>query len=128
MTEPRSYTIEEIASLLKVSKLTVYDLVKKREIACLSCRAANAGHRGRSRAVHRRAKRGGSRHSPCRLASDRNRSSPCHYQRPRCSARFAWGSSRQKRPLSIASHLYEQPQRVNRAVQRARGHRQRAFI
>ncbi|BBW95329.1 substrate-binding domain-containing protein [Geobacillus icigianus] len=29
MTEPRSYTIEEIASLLKVSKLTVYDLVKK---------------------------------------------------------------------------------------------------
>ncbi|MED3663279.1 helix-turn-helix transcriptional regulator [Geobacillus stearothermophilus] len=29
MTEPQSYTIEEIASLLKVSKLTVYDLVKK---------------------------------------------------------------------------------------------------
>lgn len=29
MPEPQSYTIEEIASLLKVSKLTVYDLVKK---------------------------------------------------------------------------------------------------
>lgn len=29
MTEPISYTTEEIAKLLKVSKLTVYDLIKK---------------------------------------------------------------------------------------------------
>ncbi len=29
MTEATSYTIEEVAGLLKVSKLTVYDLIKK---------------------------------------------------------------------------------------------------
>ncbi|SME96324.1 putative molybdopterin biosynthesis protein [Paenibacillus barengoltzii] len=32
MTEPISYTAEEIAKLLKVSKLTVYDLIKKGEL------------------------------------------------------------------------------------------------
>lgn len=32
MTEPISYTTEEIAKLLKVSKLTVYDLIKKGEL------------------------------------------------------------------------------------------------
>lgn len=32
MTEPFSYTAEEIAKLLKVSKLTVYDLIKKGEL------------------------------------------------------------------------------------------------
>ncbi len=29
MTEATSYTIEEVAGLLKVSKLTVYDLIKR---------------------------------------------------------------------------------------------------
>lgn len=29
MNETTSYTIEEVAGLLKVSKLTVYDLIKK---------------------------------------------------------------------------------------------------
>lgn len=29
MSQEQSYTIEEVAQLLKVSKLTVYDLVKK---------------------------------------------------------------------------------------------------
>lgn len=29
MNETSSYTIEEVAGLLKVSKLTVYDLIKK---------------------------------------------------------------------------------------------------
>ncbi|MGG6312023.1 substrate-binding domain-containing protein [Paenibacillus macerans] len=33
MTEPISYTAEEIAKLLKVSKLTVYDLIKKGELS-----------------------------------------------------------------------------------------------
>ncbi|WP_168119431.1 helix-turn-helix transcriptional regulator [Paenibacillus sp. HB172176] len=33
MTAPVSYTTEEIAALLKVSKLTVYDLIKKGELA-----------------------------------------------------------------------------------------------
>lgn len=32
MTSEISYTVEEVANLLKVSKLTVYDLLKKREI------------------------------------------------------------------------------------------------
>lgn len=29
MSQEQSYTIEEVAQLLKVSKLTIYDLVKK---------------------------------------------------------------------------------------------------
>lgn len=41
MNETSSYTIEEVAGLLKVSKLTVYDLIKRRA-ACLPCRKADA--------------------------------------------------------------------------------------
>ena len=32
MTSEISYTVEEVATLLKVSKLTVYDLIKKGDI------------------------------------------------------------------------------------------------
>ena len=32
MSEHSTYTIEEVAQLLRVSKLTVYDLIKKEEL------------------------------------------------------------------------------------------------
>ena len=32
MSQEQSYTIEEVAQLLKVSKLTIYDLVKKGDL------------------------------------------------------------------------------------------------
>ncbi len=41
MNETSSYTIEEVAGLLKVSKLTVYDLIKRHD-PCLPCREADA--------------------------------------------------------------------------------------
>ncbi|UZM98058.1 helix-turn-helix domain-containing protein [Lysinibacillus sp. MHQ-1] len=43
MSQEQSYTIEEVAQLLKVSKLTVYDLVKKRGFARFPSRTPNAG-------------------------------------------------------------------------------------
>lgn len=41
MSQELSYTIEEVAQLLKVSKLTIYDLVKKRGTACIPSGQAN---------------------------------------------------------------------------------------
>ncbi len=43
MKEATSYTIEEVAGLLKVSKLTVYDLIKKRTHSGVQGRKTDEG-------------------------------------------------------------------------------------
>ncbi|WP_072328363.1 MULTISPECIES: helix-turn-helix transcriptional regulator [unclassified Paenibacillus] len=72
MTEERSYTTEEIAKLLKISKLTVYDLIKKGDLP-----AYRVGRQMRVDAsdlerYKRQAKAGGTSMPPSSLPPDRS--------------------------------------------------------
>ena len=116
MTEPQSYTIEEIASLLKVSKLTVYDLVKKGKLP-----AFRVGRQMRITADDLRRYIDGQKGETSPVSSAVSRPveaavRPIIISGQDAALDLLGVHLEKKRPLSIAPHLHEQPQWADRPV------------